>query len=320
MSVRVLMAAIAIFPMSLEALGQGYPARPVRVIVPSSAGGGVDLIARLIGQNLAEKWKQPFIVDTRPGATGIIGTDIVAKAVPDGHTLLFAWTAPLSINPGLYEKLPYDVQRDFAPIILAASTPNVIVVRPSGAIRSVKDLVESAQRLPGKLSYGSSGVGGSSHLAGELFASMAGVNMVHIPYKSTSPALVDLIAGRIDLMFAAVAPAMPHIRAGRLRAVAVTIGKRSQILPELPTAAESVPGFEADTWYGLLAPAGTPGAIVQRLNKETNAFLLEPGTAAALNQQGFEALGGTSAEFGRFLVADIEKWRKLIKRVGIRAD
>ncbi len=308
----------------IEALAQAqavaYPARPVRVIVPTAPGGGVDPFARMISQSLSEQLKQPFIVDTRPGATGIIGTEIVAKAAPDGHTLLFAWTAPLAINPGLYAKLPYDVLRDFAPIIMPATTPNVIVVQPSSPVRTVKDLIDAARRAPGKVSFASSGVGGSSHLAAELFATMTGTAMTHIPYKATSTAVVDLIAGRVDVMFAAMAPALPHVRGGRLRAIAVTTSSRSLILPDLPTAADAVPGYAADTWYGMLAPAGTSPAIVGRLNQAVNAYLKEPGTGPLLHQQGFEAVGGTAESFAAFLRTELAKWGKLIKQANIRPE
>lgn len=316
---RLLIIAIALH-ISGNVLAQDYPVRPVRVIVPSPAGGGIDTLARLIGQRLTDKWQQQFVIDARPGATGIIGTAIAAKAPADGYTLLFSWTSPLAINPGLYEKLPYDVQRDFAPVILAATTPNVLVVRPSAAVRSIRDFIDLARRAPGKLTYGSSGIGGSSHLAGELFASIAGVTLTHIPYKGTPPALVDIMAGRIDAMFAAVAPALPHIRAERLRAIAVTTGKRSSILPDLPTAAETLPGFEAETWYGLLAPAGTPGPVIGKLNREIVAFMSQPATAPFLHQQGFEAVGGTPGEFAGFLLSETKKWGALIKNNNIKAN
>jgi len=320
MPYRTLALITLVLLPTFGALAQQYPNRPVRVIMPSAAGGGIDTLTRLVSQRLTEKLGQQFIVDARPGATGIIGTGIVARATPDGHTLLFAWTAPLAINPGLYDKLPYDVLRDFAPVALAATTPNVLVVNPAGSVRSVKDYIEMARQAPGKIRYGSSGIGGSSHLAGELFATLAGVKLDHIPYKGTPPALVDIMAGRIESMFAAVAPALPHIRSQRLRAIAVTTSKKSAILPDLPTAAETVPGFDAETWYAMVAPAGTPPVIVNRLNKEINAFLQEPATAPSLHQQGFEAMGGTPAEFAAYLRNEIAKWGKLIKANNIRAN
>lgn len=309
-----------LLPAFGNALAQQYPVRPVRVIMPSAAGGGIDTLARLVSQRLTEKLGQQFIVDARPGATGIIGSGIVAKAAPDGYTLMFTWTAPLAINPGLYDKLPYDVLRDFAPVILAATTPNVLVVSPASKVRTVKDYIEAARQAPGKVRYGSSGIGGSSHLAGELFATLAKVELAHIPYKGTPPALVDIMAGRIESMFAAVAPALPHIRSERLRAIAVTTGKKSAILPDLPTAAETVPGFEAETWYAMVAPAGTPSAIINRLNQEINTFLKEPAIAPSLHQQGFEAVGGTPREFGTYLRSELEKWGKLVKANNIRAN
>lgn len=311
---------LLLLPAFSDALAQQYPARPVRVIMPSAAGGGIDTLARLVSQRLSEKLGQQFIVDARPGATGIIGSEIAAKAMPDGYTLMFTWTAPLAINPGLYDKLPYDVLRDFVPIILVATTPNVLVVNPAGKVRTVRDYIEGARQAPGRIRYGSSGIGGSSHLAGELFATLAKVDLSHIPYKGTPPALVDIMAGRIESMFAAVAPALPHIRTERLRAIAVTTGKKSAILPDLPTAAETVPGFEAETWYAMVAPASTPPAIVNRLNQEINAFLKESAIAPSLHQQGFEAVGGTPREFGIYLRSEIEKWGKLVKANNIRAN
>lgn len=311
---------LLLFPVFGNALAQQYPARPVRVIMPSTAGGGIDTLARLVSQRLSEKLGQQFVVDARPGATGIIGSEIVARATPDGYTLMFTWTAPLAINPGLYDKLPYDTLRDFAPVILAATTPNVLVVNPAGKVRTVKEFIEAARQAPGKIRFGSSGIGGSSHLAGEFFATLAKVELLHIPYKGTPPALVDIMAGRIESMFAAVAPALPHIRSERLRAIAVTTSKKSAILPDLPTAAETVPGFDAETWYAMVAPAGTPAVIINRLNQEINAFLKEPAIAPALHQQGFEPVGGTPRELGIYLRSEIEKWGKLVKANNIRAN
>lgn len=317
---KLAILALTLLPTCVALAQQQYPIRPVRIIMPSAAGGGIDTLTRLVAQRLTEKLGQQFIVDARPGATGIIGTGIAARATPDGHTLLLAWTAPLAINPGLYNKLPYDVLRDFTPVALVATTPNVLVVNPSGAVRNVRDYIEVARQAPGKIRYGSSGIGGSSHLAGELFATLAGVKLDHIPYKGTPPALVDIMAGRIESMFAAVAPALPHIRSQRLRAIAVTTGKKSPILPDLPTAAATVPGFEAETWYAMVAPSGTPPVITDRLNKEINAFLQEPATAPSLHLQGYEVMGGTQAEFAAYLRNEINKWGKLIKDNNIRAN
>lgn len=300
------------------ARAQGYPERPIRLIVPSPAGGGIEILGRQIGQHLTARWHQNVVVDARPGATGIIGTAIAAKAAPDGHTLLFAWTPPLTINPVLYESIPYDVQRDFVAVIRAATTPHVLVVKPDTGLRTVEDFVAHARRLEGKATYGSSGIGGTSHLAGELFASMAGVRMTHVPYKGTPPALVDIMAGRIDSSFSAVAPALPHVRANRLRAIAVTTPGPTAMLPGVPTVAESLRGFEAETWYGLLAPAGTPKQIVTALNREVQSFLSMPGTLEKLHAQGYEPIGGTPQDFARFLKAETQKWRKIIKSAGIR--
>jgi tripartite-type tricarboxylate transporter receptor subunit TctC len=317
---RTALLILTFFPGLSAAAQTQYPVRPVRIVMPSAAGGGIDTLARVVAQRFTEHFGQQFIVDARPGATGIIGTGIVARAAPDGHTLLFAWTAPLAINPGLFEKLPYDVLRDFAPIVLVCTTPNVLVVSPSTSIRSVKEYIEVARQVPGKIRYGSSGTGGSSHLAGELFASLAQVKLDHIPYKGSPPALVDLMAGRIESMFAALAPALPHIRSQRLRAIAVTTSKRSAMLPDLPSVSETVPGYDAETWYGLVAPARTPTAIINRLNRDINEFLREPATVPSLHQMGFEPVGGTSDEFSSYLRSEIAKWGKLIKDINVRAD
>ena len=297
-----------------------YPVRPIRLIVPSAAGGGMDTLARFIGQRLTEQWHQQVVVDTRPGATGIIGTDIVAKAAPDGHTLLLAWVSPLAINPGLYSKLPYDVNRDLAPIMRVATTPNILVVTPSLNVASIKDFIALAKAKPGQLSYASSGIGGLSHLAGELLKNMTGVNIVHVPYKGTPPAILDLIAGRMHALFAAAAPALPHIKTGRLKAIAVSTAERFPDLPEIPAVSEAVPGFAAETWYGLMAPAGTPRRIILKLNAEIARFLKDPGVAQKLSAEGFIVVADSPQDFARYIQSELTKWRTVIKEIGIRAD
>lgn len=316
----VVAAALSIAASAAGGADGGYPARPIRLVVPSPAGGGMDTLARTIGQHLTEQWRQQVVVDARPGATGIIGTDIVAKSTPDGYTLLLAWIAPLAINPALYKKLPYDVSKDLAPVMLVATTPHVLVVATSLGVTSVKDFTALAKAKPGQLSYASSGIGGSSHLAGELFKSLTGVDIVHVPYKGTPPALVDLMAGRIQLMFAAAAPAMPHVKSGKLKAVAVTTPKRSHNLPELPAIAETVPGFDAETWYGMMAPAGTPVAIVLRLNAEITRFLKQAEVSQKLSMQGFDVAVSSPQELATFLRSELKKWRSVIQNADIRAE
>jgi len=316
-----LFAGSLIFPVATNAAqDQPYPARPIWLIVPSPAGGGMDMLARFIGQGLTEQWHQQVVVDTRPGATGIIGTSIAAKASPDGYTLLLAWVSPLAINPSLYSKLPYDVDKDLSPIMRVATIPNILVVRPSLDVATVKDFIAWAKAKPGQLSYASSGIGGSSHLAGELLKSMTGINIVHVPYKGTPPAILDVIAGRVDALFAAAPPALPHIRTGKLKAIAVSTAERSPNLPDIPAVSETVPGFSAETWYGLMAPAGTPQQIVLKLNAEIARFLKDPESTQKLAAQGFVVVASSRQDFIQYLHSELVKWRKVIQATGIHAE
>lgn len=317
--IAVLLSVLMV-PCAAGAADPAYPTKPVRLIVPSPAGGGMENLARTVGMGLTEKWGHQIVVDTRPGAAGIVGTDIAARAAPDGYTLLLAWVAPLAINPGLYRKLPYDVERDFQPVMLVATTPNILVVSPSVPAKSVREVIDLAKSKPGQLTYASSGIGGSSHLAGEFFSSMAGVRMLHVPYKGTPPALVDLIGGRVQMIFAAESAALPHIRSGKIRALGVTTKNRSPNLPDVPAIAESLPGFEVETWYGLVAPARTSKAVVEKLNAEIAAYLKQPRVRQQLSSQGFEVVASTSGEFSTFMKSELAKWRKVIKEAGIRAE
>ena len=299
---------------------QSYPARPIRMIVAYPPGGGTDIVGRMMGQKLGENLGQTVVVDNRGGATGNIGTEIAARATADGYTLLMGNVAPNAINVSLFKKLPFDPVKDFAPVSLVAVTPNILVVQPSSPVKTVKDLIALAKSKPGTLNFPSAGVGSSSHLAGEMLKSMAGIDMVHVPYKGGGPALVALLSGQVQLMFATLPAAMPHVKSGKLRPVAVTTSHRSQALPELPTIAESgVPGYEAATWYGLLAPAGTPKAIVDRLHAEI-VKILATDTRQRLAAQGFEPAGTTPAEFAGYIKSEIVKWGKVIKDAGIRPE
>ena len=274
----------------------------------------------MVAQKLSENVGQTVVIDNRGGAAGNIGSEIAARSVPDGYTLLMGNVAPNAINVSLYARLAYDPVKDFAPVSLVASTPNILVVQPALAVKTVSELVALARAKPGTLNYPSAGLGSSSHLAGELFDSIAAVKMVHIPYKGGGPALTDLLGGQVQLMFATMPAAMPHVRSGKLRAVAVTSAKRSQAMPELPTIGETLTGYEASTWYGVLAPARTPRTVVAALHGEIAKILGVAETKDKLLLQGFEPVGGTPEEFAAYIKSEIAKWGKVIKAAGIKAE
>ncbi|MEK6593803.1 MAG: tripartite tricarboxylate transporter substrate binding protein [Pseudomonadota bacterium] len=299
---------------------ENYPQRPVRMIVAYPPGGGTDIVGRMIAQKLGENVGQNIVVDNRGGATGNIGTEIAARATPDGYTLLMGNVAPNAINVSLFRKLPFDPVRDFAPVSLVAVTPNILVVHPSLPVKTVRDLIALAKAGPGQLNFPSAGIGSSSHLAGEMLKTMAAIDMVHIPYKGGGPALIALLSGQVQLMFATMPAAMPHVKSGKVRPVAVTTSRRSQALPELPTIAESgIPGYEAATWYGLLAPAGTPKAIVGSLHGQV-VTILASDTRRQLLAQGFEPVGSSPSEFAAYIKAEIVKWGKVIRDAAVRAE
>lgn len=297
-----------------------YPNKPIRLIVPAAPGGGTDFSARLIGSKLNDAWGQPVIIDNRPGAAGNIGVEIAAKAVPDGYTLVMPITS-FPTNPSIYARLPFDTVKDFAPITLAASAPLLLVVNPSVEATSVKGLIALAKSKPGQLNYANSGSGTTAHLAGELFKRMAGVDIVSIAYKGGGPAVIDLMAGQVQLYFSTIPAAIQHVKIGRLRALAVTTKQRVPLIPDIPTVAESgLSGFEVIGWFGLFVPAGTPKGIVNKLNNEIARILREPGTRERFSGHGLIPGGGTPDELGAFLRAEILKWGKLIKAAGIRAN
>ena len=297
-----------------------YPSRPIRMIVAYPPGGGTDQVGRVMADQLSQTLGQNVVVDNRGGATGNIGTELAARAVPDGYTLLMGNVAPNAVNVSLFKKLGFDPVKDFAPVSLVAVTPNILVTNPSIPVKTVKELIAYAKAKPGALNFPSAGVGSSSHLAGEMLKSMTGISMVHIPFKGGGPALVAVIAGEVQIMFATMPAAMPHVKSGKVKPVAVTTTKRSQAMPDLPTIAESgVKGYEASTWYGLLAPARTPQAIVTRLHGDTVKILAGP-TRQRLEVQGFEPEGGTPAEFTAYIKSEIIKWAKVIKDAGIPAE
>lgn len=312
----------ALTPCAVTAQGQAeaYPARPVRVVVGLAPGGGTDIQTRLFAQKLSESFGRQFVVENRTGAGGTLAYAQVAKAPPDGYTLLGV-AGGYTITPAVYTKLPYDPVKDFAPISLVAQAPFLLLTHPSLPARSVKDLLALARAKPGMLDCASAGHGTSTHMAFELFKTMAGVNITHIPYKGTGQSLVDTMAGQVHMLFGNVLSSLTHVRAGRLRALAVTTAKRSTVLPDLPTIAESgVPGYENSTWHGWLAPAGTPPAILTRLNAELVKSAKAPDVVERLAPDGGEAVGSTPEQFARYIASDMARWSKLVKEIGIRFE
>ncbi len=302
------------------AYAQAYPQRPVRLIVPFAPGGTTDILARLIGQKLTPVLGQPVVIDNRPGANGAVGSEFVAKSAPDGHTLIMGYLGSLAISPHLYSKLPYDAVRDFAPVTLVASTVQAIVAHPS-LPPSCVELIALAKRRKGQITYASAGIGSPSHLAGELFRMMAGVEIVHVPYKGSGAALTDLLGGHVALSFGGLAAGMPYVKTGRLRLLAVTTAKRSSAAPEVPTIAESgVPGFDVSSWFGVLAPAGTPREAVDRLHTEIARILTAKDVKDRLAADGAEPVGNTPQEFAEFIRAELAKWGKVVKGAGIRPE
>jgi tripartite-type tricarboxylate transporter receptor subunit TctC len=303
------------------ASAQSYPNRAIRLVVPFPAAGTTDILARAAAQKLTEAFGQSVVVDNRPGAAGNIGSDLVAKSAPDGYTLLMGTVGTHAINPSLYSKMPYDHVKDFVPVVLVAGVPNVLVVNPALPVNSVADLIKLAKDKPGQINFASSGSGTSIHLSGELFKTMAGVDITHIPYKGSSPALTDLMGGQVQIMFDNLPSALPQIKAGKLRAIAVTSLKRAPVLPDVPTISESgLPGFEASSWFGVLAPAGTPAPIVARINAEVNKWLQSTDARERLLSQGAEAAGGSPEQFANHIRAESEKWAKVVKASGAKVD
>ena len=312
---------IAALACGLATATHAYPDRPVRMLLPYPPGAGSDVFARLIARKLADNLCQQVIVDNRGGAGGNIGMELAAKATADGYTLVFALTSQLAINPALYPRLPYDPLRDYAPITLLGSAPYVLVVHPSLAAASVAELIALARSRRGQLTFASAGNGSGAHLAAELLKSLAGIEMIHVPYKGAGPALPDLISGQVNLMFATHAATGQHVRAGRLRALAVTTAKRSPALPELPSVAEAgVPGYDSSVWYGLLAPAGTPTAIVGRLNGEVIRVLAAPDLRERIAIEAIEPAGSTPEAFKSHIARELAKWAKVVADSGARID
>jgi tripartite-type tricarboxylate transporter receptor subunit TctC len=322
----VVLLALLALPLAIlvgptPAHAQAFPNKPVRLVVPFPPGGPLDTVGRALAQKLTEAWGQSVIVDNRPGAGGNIGADLVAKAAPDGYTVVMGALSTHAVNPSLYAKMPYDAVKDFAPITLVAITPNVLVVNPSLPVNSVRELIAYAKANPGKLAFGSGSNGSAGHLAGELFKADTGTDLLHVPFKGAAPAMQALLSGDIQMMFDNLASASAQVKAGKLKALAVTTARRSPLAPDLPTMAESgVPGFDISTWFGLLAPAGTPPEIVGRWNAEVGRILRTPEMRERLTAMGAEPAPDTPAEFAQFIASEAAKYARIVKVSGAKPD
>jgi tripartite-type tricarboxylate transporter receptor subunit TctC len=313
-------AVLAAYPAGAADVAT-FPSKPVRLIVPFTPGGSTDILARAIGQKLTETWRQPAVVENRPGAGGAIGMELAAKSLPDGTTMVMGHIGTLAANPALYMRLPYDPVRDFAPVTLVAMVPNVLVVGPAVPSRSVAEFVALAKSKPGKLDYGSGGNGSAAHLAMEYFKLKAGVDLQHVPYKGTAPALTDLLGGQIAAILTGLPPVLQHVKSGKLRILGVASKERLAAFPDIPTIAESgVPGFEATQWYGLLVPAATPRDIVAKIQRDAAAALRDPAVGERLASEGAEPVGSTPEQFGAFIRSEIDLWGKVIRATGMKVE
>src|SRR3954465_15528975 len=314
--IKRLAGACALVAFAAAAFAPGYPAKPVKIIVAFTAGGTTDIMARTLAQRLSERYRQPFVIENKPGAGGNIGTEYVVRSPPDGYTLIVNSVGPMAVNPTLYKSLPYDPLVDLVPVAQISDVPNVLVVHPSLGVKNVEQLLAYGKAHPGGLNYASTGVGTSSHLSGYMLASRAGFEATHVPYKGAE-ALKDLLAGRIQFMFATIPSVIAHIKAGNVIAIAVSSAKRSRSMPDVPTVAESgFPGFEAGSWFGLFAPKGTPPAIIALLNRATNEFIAERQVQARMIDEGADPIGGTPEQLGAFVRSEYEKWRTVVRESG----
>jgi tripartite-type tricarboxylate transporter receptor subunit TctC len=313
----LLVLIVSLLPQA--SMAQTYPTHPIRLIVPFPPGGSNDIVGRMIATQLGERLGQPVVVDNRGGAGGTIGTDIAAKAAPDGYTLLLVSVAH-AFNPAMYKKLPYDPEKSFAPIGMVGAGPVALMVNPAVPVHSVKELIELAKAKPGQLNYATAGIGSFQHLASELFKLQTGVDMVHVPYKGGGPAMMDTIAGQAQINMASLIQVIPHAKSGKLRLLATSGTKRSALFPDVPTVAETVPGYDATNWWGLIAPAGTPQAVIAKLSSELEALLRSDETKKRVESEGADVIRMTPAEFGRFISEEMQKWAKVVKQAGIQAE
>ncbi len=307
--------------VALPAAAQNYPSKPIRILIAQAPGSATDNVSRVLTSKLTAQMGQQFIIEARPGAGGAVGTEAAARSPADGYTLFMANNSTHGSNPAVYKKLPYDAIKDFSPIIHLVSTPYVLTAHPSLPVKTVKELVALAKKRPGDLNYGSAGNGSTHHLSGELLNMMAGIKLVHVPYKGTTPALTGLLSGEVSVMFFTVVGIEPHAKTGKARVLAVTTPKRAPLMPELPTMVEAgFPGFEVTSWFGLLAPAGTPPAIISRMNAESTKALAQPDVTGALKKMGFDPVGGTPEQFATHIKAEVERFTKLVKATGITVE
>ena len=319
--IRLLLSVTIMFPASTAFAAEPYPSKAVRMVVPFAAGGSTDLLARNVAQRLNEAWKQPVIVDNRAGGGGIVGSEYVVRSPADGYTLLLGTNTTNAVAASLYAKLPYDVARDFAPITEIATIPQLLSVHPSIPAKTLKDLVALATARPNQLNFGTAGSGSTSHMAMALFESMAKIKMVHVPYKGTGPALIELLGGHLSLMFDVIMTSLPHVQSGKLRALAVSSLQRSPTAPQIPTVAESgYPGFDAMVWFGLFAPAGAPPGAIRKVSEDTARVLNTPSMRELLAGQGLEIVGSNPADFAARVNGEIVKWRKVIREAGIKLE
>ena len=318
--IKSVAALFCMFAAAPALAADAYPNKPIRIVVAYTPAGTTDILARAIGQKLTEAWGQSVIVDNRPGANGNIGTEYAAKATPDGYTLLMTTAAPHGVNPGLYRKLGFDAVKDFAGISLVATVPNVLVVNNNMPVKDVKELIAYLRANPGKVNFGSPGYGSTGHMSTELFMSMTGTKMNHVPYKGDAGVLADVMAGQISLSFSNMPAYTPQIKAGRIRALAVSTSKRSPAAPEIPTFSETIPKFESIVWYGLLAPAGTPADIVDKLNEEVLNILRMNDAKEVFAAQGIDTIGSTPAEFAAYIKSELAKWAVVVKKSGTKVD
>ena len=315
-----LLAGLGFAFAAFAASAQPFPSKPIRIVIGFPPGGGIDIVARIIAPKLGEALGQPVVVENKPGAGGVIGTDLVAKSAPDGHTIFFGTTGNISVNPVFIPNLPFNLERDFAPVTQVSSVSFLLYANPALPVKNLPELIAYAKANPGKVNFYSSGNGGLPHLAGELLNTAAGIKAVHVPYKGSAPGLSDLMGGQVQFGFDAVAIGLPHVKAGKLKALATTGPSRLSILPDVPAANESLPGFEAVNWYGMLVPAGTPPDVIQRLQSEIAKIIHSPDIREKLVAQGTDPVGSTPAQFGAFIRSETAKWEKVIRTAGIKPD